>query len=102
MDFLFPPNKNGSQGISPNYTKPLTLPVEERRLGVGLSLITPFQPLSHRLPLPDLCLFCLSLPLPSHCCFLFLCLYPSALPLSLRLSVFLPNLLTCKPQTLPT
>lgn len=34
--------------------------------------------------------------------FLFLCLYPSALPLSLRLSVFLPNLLTCKPQTLPT
>lgn len=45
------------------------------------------------------CLFCLSIPVPSQCCSVCSCLYPSV-PLSLHLSVFLPNLLTCKPQTL--
>lgn len=80
------PTENGSQGISPNHTKPLTLPVEERRFGVGFSLVTPFRSLSHCLSLPSLCLSCLSIPLlPHHCSFcssvsiplLYFCLYVS-------------------------
>lgn len=65
-------------------------------------LNTAFLSLSQGLSLPSLCLFCIyPFAFFSLLLFLFLCLYSSALPLSLRLSVFLPNLLTSNLKNSP-
>lgn len=95
MDFLFPLLLD-SQGISPNYTKPLTLPVEERRLGVGLSFITPFLSLSHCLSLPSLLSL---LPLYSFA-FSMLLFVPVSIPLYFCLYISLSSCQTFLPANI--